>query len=196
MKKTKFSKLFDFLFGSIFVFLICFVWSRYFIHNIWITVLISATITFCSVALFHIVKSNKEVHQNFNQLELEKAHNFSLNFLLSTKQEVIKTFSKYVGEKYTVKLKSDYLIVNNNILRPIYTTQTISDKDVLESYAKVKNTNCKKIILTCQNASENARLVVSMIKDKKIVILTEYDAYMDIFKPLSFPIPTLEKEIK
>lgn len=196
MKKTRLSKIFDFIFGTSFVFLMCFVWVRFFLHNFALTILLSATISFFVCGLYYFLSKQKTEKQQLSETELEKAHNISIHFLLSTKKETISELEKLFSKKYDVTAKSDHLIVNNTMFRPIYTSETISDKDILESFAKIKNTNLKKLIICCKNASPIAIKIAGLIKEKEIVIFDEYWAYKNIFLPLEFNPPKVEIEEK
>ena len=196
MKKTRLSKIFDFLFGTSFVFLMCFVWMRFFLHNFVLTILLSFVISFCVCGLYYFLSKQKAEKQQLSETELEKAHNISMHFLLSTKKETISELEKLLSKKYDVTAKSDHLIVNDTMLKPIYTSQTISDKDVLESFAKIKNTSLKKLIICCENASPVAMKIASLIKEKEVVVLDEYLAYKNIFLPLGFNPPKVEIEEK
>ena len=87
-------------------------------------------------------------------------------------------------------------MVNDKVLKPIYTSQTITDKEILETYLKVKDTPAKTIIITCKQANETCYDFAKMIANKKIIILTEIDAYENIFKPLQFEVHNIEMEQK
>lgn len=192
MRVLKISKLFDFLFGVIVLFLISFVWTRYFIHDFWLTVLISAIITFFVSSIFHLINVKKQTKLSVSKEEIKNAEILSTSFLLSTKQEILKTFFDKFDKKYNTKIKSDYLLVNDKVLKPIYNTQTITDKDVMDIYLKVKDTTAKKIIITCKSANENCYNFAKLITNKEVIILTEIEAYENIFKPLNFDIPNIE----
>ena len=192
MRVLRISKVFDFLFGAVLLFFISFVWTRYFIHDFWLTMLISIIITFLIASIFHIVNRKKQEKLNISREEIKNAEMITTYFLLSSKQEILKTFFEKLDKKYNTKIKSDYMLVNDKVLKPIYNTQTITDKEIMEIYLKVKDTSAKKIIITCKDASENCYDFVKLITNKEIIILTEYEAYENIFKPLSFDVPKIE----
>lgn len=189
MKVLKISKVFDFLFGAFFLFLISFVWIRYFLHDFWLTIVLSAFATFLIMAIYHLLQSQKENKKLLSAKEIQNAHAISTKFLLQTKHEVLHEFQKKLNKKYDVQCKSDYLLINKNILRPVFSCSTITDTDVIESYTKTKSLHAEKLIIVCQNASESAKKIAEFVADKKVVILEEMEAYNDIYKPLDFAIP-------
>lgn len=196
MKTLKISSVFDFVFGTAFVFLISFVWSRYFLHDIFLTVFLSGIMTFLIVTIFHLIKKIKYKNKELSNGELKSAQNISTNFLLMTEQQILKEFEKYLSKKYEVKQKSDFIVVNDTILRPIFSCYEITDKEILESYTKTKYMKAKKLIIVCKSYSQKAKQIASIIQEKKVIILDELSAYENIYKPLNFKTTSNIKEIK
>ena len=196
MKTLKLSGILDFVFGTSFVFLICFVWSRYFLHNQLLSIFLCGIVTFCIVGLYYLLRRKKLAKIQVSKNELMDAHNIATHFLLCTKQEILQSFNNILSVNHKVKIKSDLLLTDNVAIRPLYYSSEISDKDVLDSYAKIKNTNIEKIIICCLSATAKAKEIASIIKTKKIIILTEYDAYRNIFKPANFKVESPKKQEK
>lgn len=193
MKVLKISKLFDFLFGVSFLFLISFVWIRYFFENIWLTLFLSSLLTFLIVSIFHASQKYFLNKKNLTEKDIINASNISTNFLLLKKAETLKIFEKKLNVKYSVKTKSDFLIVNKNILRPVYSASIITSKEVLETYTKTKEENFEKMIIVCKKATDEAKETTRLFADIKCLILEEFEAYENIFKPLNFEVPTVKK---
>lgn len=196
MKKIKLSGILDFIFGTSFVFLICFIWARYFLHNQTLSILLCAVVTFCIVGLFYFVRRKKVLKNLVGKTDLEEAHNIATHFLLCTKPETIKEFYNILSKTNIVKIKGDMLLTEKVAIRPLYNSTEITDKDVLDSFAKIKNTSIEKLIICCQSANAKAREIANIISDKKIVIYTEYDAYKNIFKPVGFKVESPKKPEK
>ena len=192
MKVFKTSYIFDFVLGTSVLFFIIFVWTRYFLHDFWLTIIISAGLTFLTASVYQIVTAKKNKRKSISKQELNNAESISTGFLLSPKQEILKHFFDKLNAKYNTKIKSDFLLVNDKVLKPIYNTQIITDKEVVECYLKTKDLNVKKIIITCKKADESCYAVQKLITDKEIIILNEYEAYENIFKPLQFEIPNFK----
>lgn len=196
MKVLRISKLFDFLFGVSFLFLISFVWIRYFFENIWLTLFLSSLLTFLIVSIFHISQKYFLTKKNMTEKDIKNASDIATNFLLLKKTETLKIFEKKLAAKYNIKQKSDFLIVNKNILRPIYSASIITSKDVLETYTKTKDENFDKLIIVCKKASIDAKEILPLFSNIKCIVLEEFEAYENIFKPLNFEIPTIKKTKK
>lgn len=196
MKKLRIGKIFDFVFGATFLFLMCFVWVRYFLHDFWITILLTGVITFLTIAIYHFFSKKKYDKHLLTEKEMQNASAISAKFLLMTKQEVLKEFCTCLNKKYKTEIKSDYIVINNNILRPLFFCGTVTDKDVIESYTKTKNIKADKLILVCKKADDISKAFAKNITDKKVLILEEFDAYENIYKPLNFEVPYFESTKK
>ena len=196
MKKLYLGKILDFVLWGSLLFFVCFVWARYFLRDFWLAILLSAMITSFVMIISKLV-SNKKMKRLEAELKKQKnASAISTHFLLMTKPEILKAFFEKLSTKYEVKTKSDFLIVNGKMLRPIYTSKKIADKDIIESYKKAKTISAKKLIVCCKEADDTATEIVRIIKDCEIVLLTETEAYKNIFEPLNFDVPKIEETKK
>ena len=189
VKVLNLSKFLDFLIGTSFLFLVCFVWARYFLHNFWLTIFVCSLATFLIVSLYHILKKQKQQQLILTEQEKNYAEMISTKFLLMTKQEILQEFQQNLEKKYKTTIKSDFIIINESILRPVFCCKTITDKEIIESFSKTKNISAKKLIVVCKNATPEAKNIASMITSKKVIVLEEFESYDDIYKPLGFEIP-------
>ena len=193
MKKLYLGKIFDFVLWGSFLFFVSFVWARYFFKNFWTAVLASIFITSFAMIVFRLINRKKLEKQKIELIKQKNASAISTDLLLKTKQEILKIFFEKLSVKYDVKIKSDFLIVNSSVVRPIYVCKKITDKDIIESYKKARTVNAKKLIIVCKEADETATEIIKMINSFEIVLLTEIDAYKNIFEPLKFEIPKIEE---
>ena len=141
--------------------------------------------------IYHFFSKKKSNKESLTKIDEKNAEAITTGFLLSTKQEILKIFFEKLDKKYNTKIKSDYLLVNDKVLKPIYSTQTITDKDVMDIFLKIKDTSVKKLIITCQKADESCYLFSKLVTNKEIIILDSKSAYQNIFKPLNFNIPEI-----
>jgi len=190
----KLSEIFDFVFGTTFVFLSVLIWMRYFVHNTWLTLTISGAIAFSLVGLIHFVKQKKKDKTNITKQELTNANNCTKHFMFSNKTDALNVLLNLLKTKYEVIKKSDYLIFNNIVLRPIYYKLKITDEMVLETFVKTKSLNPKKIIIVSKSIEANALQFAKSIKQTEIVLLNEQEFYFSILKPLNFQCQNAEFE--
>lgn len=186
MKKSKLSSILDVIFGISFVFLVSYIWIRYFVHNTLFNVIICAVFTFAVCSLYYVCKKKKREQQSISTSELKKANNCSKLFLVSGNKETVKILEKMLKEKHTVKSYSSYLIVNNIGIAPCYNSTVLTEEQVLSSAIKLKNKNLSKIILLCVTASKEAISCAKLFKQLNLVIFTEQETYRNLLKPFEF----------
>ena len=196
MRRISLRNILDFMFGASFVFLVALIWCRLFSHNNILNVILASAISLIICTIIYLFRQKKYKKIEYNKFEQATIKSISNQFLLSTKQEVIKSFYNLLSIKYDVKIKSDFLFVNNNILRPIYSLRFITDKEVLETYKKLKNLSAEKVIIVCKNYTQEAKEISATIKDTKMILLNEVEAYENIFKPLNFVPQKIEQPEK
>ena len=92
MRELYLGKIFDFIFFGSFVFLITFIWSRYFVRNFWIAIVISILLTITFMTVANLLSKKKRERQKKEQHEKSEANAISTNFLLKSKQEILKIF--------------------------------------------------------------------------------------------------------
>lgn len=183
---TKLSKILDFIFGTIFVFLSVFIWTRYFVHNTFLTIFITSGVTVSVVGLFYFTRLKKEEKVNLTKKELTNANNCTRLFMLSSKSNAINWIYNILSTKYNVTKKADYLFFNQIVLRPVYTTLKIDEEIVLNTFTKTKSLNPKKIIICSKSIEPEALQLAKSIKQTKIILLNEQEFYFSILKPLGF----------
>ena len=103
MRKTKLSLIMDFIFGTVFTFLICFIWVRYFVHNIYLNLLICTALTFLVVASFHLYKKKQTEKQFLSAKEQNLAINSANFFITKGNKNTVKIFEEILKQKYFVK---------------------------------------------------------------------------------------------
>lgn len=186
MRKTKISFIFDFLFGVSFVFLVVFVWTRYFLHDFALTIIVSIVISFVICALYYFFVKRKQAKNELSNKEFQQINDISLNFLLSTKQENLKTFMTFLPKSANAEIKSDQIVFDKTALKPIFNVTELTDKEILESYTKIKNTNITRLIICCKSISEKGLKIARLVSDKEIVVLNQFEAYKKIYKPVNY----------
>ena len=90
------------------IFLLSFIWIRYFVRRLWLTVLISAIITLTIYLILYFIKRKKKNKEGLKIKEKEEAENMFLSLacdnkrmdfffkLASSKHSNVKKFSKYI----------------------------------------------------------------------------------------------------
>lgn len=182
--RSKFSYILDFIFKSISIFVISFIWIRFFEHNIFLIFLYSSIITIILVTISTIRTIKKCKKNNLTKLEYEKKENsiYQLNFY--SQAQILILFSSLFNSTYEVNKKNDYLILkkgdekigvfinfNFNVIDAFY-IKSIMNKINLNKFEKVFiysndfTKECKELCSSinnvrffCKNSDESFKLM-------------------------------------
>ena len=94
MKKIFIFKTLDVFFRLFIIFLIAFVWIRYFIDSFWISLVISILATFAIDVIFSYIKNKKQNKINIKKEEQEKIDGYINSFIYCDKKYCLDFFYK------------------------------------------------------------------------------------------------------
>ena len=117
------------------IFLICLIWIRYFIDDLWLSILYTALLTISIEFILHFLLVRKNSKKKLKLEEEKLAEQISTTFIFSQKN-AINYFYKLSKINYKAKKYTKYILItskneeNNNktILFPIYSYSPILPK--------------------------------------------------------------------
>lgn len=192
---SKFGKMIDFVFGNLLVFLIAFVWTRFFWTDNRINFCVSLVVMILVCLTYNFIFEKKSKKIELSAKQEQNANAIVNGFLLSEQRNVLEIFAQNFAKKYPVTKQNGFLIVNGNIFLPFFDKLEICDKDVLYAFYLSKKFDCKKVVIAC-NALNKSAIEAENLVGKKIVILDKASAYKNIFLPLGFDVPKIEEQTK
>ena len=158
MKKFKFLKTFDALFRIFIIFLACFVWCRYFIENLWISLVVTVIITLFIDFGLNFIKSKKQKKKNIFEEENTKIQQYINTFIFSEPSYNVDFFYDLAKTKHQAQKKSEYIeIINSSkkiILYPCFLYRDLNTDDLVHIYNKKKKDTPQRLII-CTNTLDN-----------------------------------------
>ena len=171
------------------IFLLSFVWLRFFIKTLWLCVVLSCAISiFANFILFLILKKNKS-YQSLKISEKEKAED--MFFSLSLDENYLDFFKNLVNSRHkNIEVKDKFITVLHQngskvILFPHNQMEIISSCDLLQIINKTKKENGDKLVILCYDYDKS---VISFSKnfDFEIVILNRFESYLKLYKEYDY----------
>ena len=185
-------KFFNLLFRIFIIFLICFVWIRYFVKNLSMALVYTSLLTISIEILIHFLLQRKNKKNELKKEEEKLAEKISSNFIYDSKK-AIKYFSSLCKINYSVKTYSKFLVLsgkeeksNLTILYPLYSYNNLSAQDLVNILQKTEKFSPNKIVVCTYKIGADAKSFVSKIKDTKIVLLDSRDCFLKLIKPHNF----------
>lgn len=169
------------------IFLILFVWIRYMIRNLWVSVLISALCTTAIYLILLFLRKKRKIKLGMKIKEKEDAENMFLSMsfesspmdffykLTSKRHQNIVKHRKYLSIDYSLEKVKTILWFDGNF-------GGLTIPRLCEIYEKVKKEKATKIVICCYEISDKNLLSFIHTFEEKIVILDRYQTYEKLYK--------------
>lgn len=198
------------------IFLICFVWMRYFIDTFWLSVLYTALLTISIEFIIHFFLTRKKSKKSLKNEEEKLAEKISATFIFSH-QAALDYFYKLSKINYSVKKLSKYIVItdkkekkselnekielnndlievenkedkieNKTILYPHYSYSSISPQNLVEILKVIEKQKATKLIVCGYKIESTTYNLVQKIKDIKIILLDSKNCYLKLIRPHNF----------
>ncbi len=166
------------------IFVLSFVWLRYFVRKLWLSIVISLTVTTITYFLIFFLKRKKIKKEGLKIKEKEDAENIFLTLACDTKK--MDFFQKLAQIKHkNVKKFSKYLTVqheNNTktLLYPKIDFEPLTISNFVEIYKAVKG-KAEKVVILCHSYDKEVKSF-SQHFDTHFLIFDRFETYEQLYK--------------
>ena len=184
MQKSYLSFYFDFVFYSLIIFFISFIWIRSFVHNNILIWVYSVSITLIIALLLHIILRKKINNYKLTRKEF-KEKNIILNQLIfSLKSDVNNYLCKFFNENNLKKHKEyfTYGINNEYIVFNEFNLENLSQNKLVELIKQAEKLKCEKMYIFCSNFNKECSTLTKNIKKIKIKLVNFDNFYINYVK--------------
>lgn len=165
------------------IFILVFIWVRFFIKKLWAAFLISIAIALLIDLIIKLL-TKKRNSQNLLKIK-EREDSEKMFFSLATSKDSVSFYNKLASLKYkTIRCKKYVKIIHedgNVILYPFLSFNPINPDDIREIYLYFKDNNCRKIVIPCGEISKECLNIVGKF-DKEILLLDKFETYAKLYK--------------
>lgn len=167
------------------IFLVTFIWARYFIRNFWLASLISVIVTVVFELLSRVIHKKKFQREELKLQEKEDAENIFLS--IATCDKPLDFFLKLAKVRHldTIK-KKNYIQINHDdefvvALYPFLNFAPLDIDELAKILSSLKKDNIGRLVIVCGQYNKEA---ISFAKnfDFEIVILDKYSTYSSLYK--------------
>lgn len=180
----RFSRMFQALFRFILIFFVAFIWIRYFVSSLWLSIVISICVATLTDFIFRIIFRKKNSVNSLKKAEQEEAENAFLS--LSLNSNAADFFLRLAKSKHTAEKKNDCVLISHEdgekvLLVPHLSHKNLTNDDIAKYALNGRKHKAKKIVICCGNADKEC---FSFIKnfDEEFVILNQYETYQKLYK--------------
>lgn len=183
MKKLLF--ILQFILKIFLIFVFFFIWTRYFIKELWLSILTAAGATILIEIITRLAGRKKSNSASLKVKEKEEAENMFLS--LSSNPSAFSFFEKLAKIKHpSVAKKTKYIVISHSektktILYPYLYFKPLSIDDLSEIIEKTEKEKATKLVISCGECSKEAYSFAKNF-DIKIVILDRFETYKKLYK--------------
>ncbi len=189
MKRFNFFKTFDAFFRILIIFLACFVWCRYFIDNLWLSLIATIFLTLTIDLTINFVKNKRQKKKNIYKEEDEKIQQYINTFIFSEDNFSVNFFYELAKIKHQAQKKNKYIeIVNTNkkiILFPYFIYRDFNTDDLVLVYNKTKKEMPSRLII-CTNTIDNNAIKLAQKLPLDVYILDGNQVYEKLLKKYNY----------
>lgn len=190
-------KFFNILFRIVLIFLICFVWARYFVQSLSLALVYTSILTLSIELLIHIFLERKQRKFKLKKEEQSLAEKITANFIYSP-EKALSYFYNLGKINYSATKHSKFVVLKRKneigeleikektIIFPFYSFSPFSAQNLVEVLSKVKKVDANKIVVCSNKISEDAKLEAKKIQDVKVVLLGSNDVFLKLIKKNNF----------
>lgn len=192
----RFTPIFQSFFKIVLIFLLCFVWTRYFVRSLISAVIISAVLTFFIDLVTRVLFSKHIEKQKMQDKEKQEASDMFFSMVLS--ENPMSFLSKIYKEKDDFTKHKQYLTFkeeNSKILVfPFLLFKEITVNEIAQVIKIAKKENAEKIIILGESFSKECFSFAGNFTEE-ISLFDKFETYTHIYKKHNC-FPTITKKIE
>jgi hypothetical protein len=197
--KSKFSRAVDFALSRIALWAVAFVWIRYYIDNVWVTLVAATAITLFVNILLEILLKIKHKGREIKAKELKRISEIGNQLLLNTRGQNIDFFAGLLKDEDCSVIPTDDCIVAKKdertiLICPDFSVQPLNKQAIVEHIRYAISIRATKIAVFCLSYEKNIEQFCTTLPDIKIKIydpvktyslLKNYNCFPEITRRLS-----------
>lgn len=167
------------------IFLLFFIWVRYYINSLILSVIITVVLTLGFDFILIYLYKKKNVKASLKKKEIAMAEGFCNNFIFNNKTVALNFYYQLLQKEFSPIKKSEYITFQKNdktfILFPYYKFSKLNVEYLVYIFNKVKNFDFAKIILCVNELDDNIKEIANKLP-VKFIILNKYETYEKLMK--------------
>ena len=193
MQKNYLSYYFDFVFYSLIIFFITFIWVRSFVHNNLLIWVYSVSITLIISILLSIILKKKIYKYKLTKSEYKEKLKFSNQLIFSLKSEINNFLQQFFKSEKIKKHKEFFTFGehNENAVFNEFTLDSLSLEKLLNYIKQAEKLKCENMLIFCTNYNKDCLKVTKNLKKIKVKLINFDNFYVGYIKKQNIS-PTFE----
>lgn len=195
MKKLKITNYIDNFFLYIIMFFISFIWIRYFVEDLIITILSSIVISYIFYKLINFANRHRYDKKSLSIKTKKHIDDCAIHLLFNSTKKNIEFFDSILKNSYNTVTKDNMIFSNTKgviCFVPFFETTHLDINNLAKIYKQSKIHNVNVLHIFCIEYDKNLISFVESIKDINIKLYDKSMTYINLFQKYKvFPKSTL-----
>lgn len=178
------------------VFLIAFIWLRFFLDSIWLSLVIAVGITILFEIAHRYFQKKSKTREDLKIKEKEDADNMFLSLI--TDNKYMKFYEEMLKTRHNnIVSKKSFIVVNKEdektLLYPYLKLKVLKPENLVEILKEIKSTKANKITILCYEYDKDTLAFLKNFKEE-IILIDRFESY-SLYKEYDF-YPEITQEYK
>ena len=201
---NKLSRIFDYVFARVLAMLIIFIWMKYYIDDLTLSIIYTSVIMVCLIVIFDVVFAKKLKRTNSETDKNRKEQIFN-QLCLNSNSANLDFFNKMLSTRHAVRTEKTCLIIEKGEEKlPVFfkfATIKLAPNNIVDIIKDGKDFGAKKILVLCNGANTLAYSFAASIEGIEIIIYDDKKVYelmkkYDIYPEINIKIAKYAKKYK
>lgn len=167
-----FLKGLDFAFETLIILLFAFIWTRYFINNLALSIILAIILTLSICFIIARKKKTRAIKNNEIALSNKKLENFRQYFIFTNKTAILQEISNQIKGDFIV----DNFLYSKNTIYAIFNNESpVNKDDIISIIQKIDTTKIESITILCTTINAESANFAKNIANIHFEILTLND---------------------
>lgn len=185
-----FNSIISHAFRVMLLFLLAFIWVRFYQRNLGLAVLYSAIICIIMDLLLCAILKRRELQTTLKNDEIKRAQGFASHFAFSDGAVALGFFNKLLSKQFPVQKKTKYLWWENEgglaVLYPLFQFDSTKIRDLFTIYNSIKLSRRPDKIIVCSGQFDSETIAFARRSPVNFVLLDQFETYEKLMKPQNF----------
>lgn len=183
------------------LFLLAFIWVRFYQRNLGLAVLYSAIICIILDVLLCVILQKREKQNTLKSDEMKQAQSFATHFAFSDHNVAINFFYKLLSKQFDVQKKTKYMWWENEgqltVFYPIFQFDSTKIRDLFKIFNSIKISRRPDKIIVCSGQFDNDTRAFVRRSPVNFLLLDQFEIYEKLMKPQNcYPAENMQIEPK
>ena len=177
----KITRVFDFILSRAIIFALAFIWCRYYIKPVYLSVAAALGATFILSLILFLISRPKKRKTAISGVEKEHMNDVINQFMYSSNRQNSEYFYGLIKNEYPATLLPECIVTENNKVKTLmFTRFTIAPAipdDIREIIIECRKYGAKRAIVFCGAFSDKAKETAGKIEGIEIVLMNAENTY-------------------